>query len=75
MSLRLPATVAVLAAALVVAAFSPSPSASLVAQTGRPDVGSPAPLLDPPARVRTEWLTRTLAKHAFVVLVFYRGFW
>jgi hypothetical protein len=40
-----------------------------------PDVGSPAPLLDPPFGVRAGWLTRTLAQHSFVVLVFYRGFW
>jgi len=40
-----------------------------------PDVGSPAPLLDPPVGVRAGWLTRVLAQHAFVVLVFYRGFW
>lgn len=40
-----------------------------------PDVGSPAPLLDPPVGVRSDWLEPTLARHAFVVLVFYRGFW
>jgi hypothetical protein len=40
-----------------------------------PDVGSPAPLLDPPAGTRTAWLDGVLAQHAFVVLVFYRGFW
>ena len=40
-----------------------------------PDLGSPAPLFDPPAGVRANWLTRTLAQHSFVVLVFYRGFW
>jgi hypothetical protein len=40
-----------------------------------PNIGSPAPLLDPPAGVRESWLSETLAKHAFVVLVFYRGFW
>ena len=40
-----------------------------------PDVGSPAPLLDPPAGVRRAWLEQVLARHAFVVLVFYRGFW
>lgn len=40
-----------------------------------PDLGSPAPLLDPPVGVRANWLTRTLAQHSFVVLVFYRGFW
>lgn len=40
-----------------------------------PDLGSPAPLLDPPAGVRAGWLDQTLARHAFVVLIFYRGFW
>ena len=40
-----------------------------------PDLGSPAPLLDPPAGVRKGWLDRVSANHAFVVLVFYRGFW
>lgn len=40
-----------------------------------PDVGSPAPLLDPPVGVRGEWLKKVLAAHSFVVLVFYRGFW
>ena len=40
-----------------------------------PDIGSPAPLLDPPVGVRAGWLEGVLAKHAFVVLVFYRGFW
>jgi hypothetical protein len=38
-------------------------------------VGSPAPLLNPPVGSRTNWLQSTLAKHSFVVLVFYRGFW
>jgi len=40
-----------------------------------PEIGSPAPLLDPPAGVRKGWLDSALQKHAFVVLVFYRGFW
>ena len=40
-----------------------------------PELGSPAPLLDPPAGVRKGWLDSVAAKHAFVVLVFYRGFW
>ena len=31
--------------------------------------------LDPLPGVRTGWLEAALAKHAFVVLVFYRGFW
>lgn len=33
------------------------------------------PLLDPPAGVRTQWLDQVLAKHEFVVLLFYRGLW
>jgi hypothetical protein len=33
------------------------------------------PLLDPPVGVRAGWLDAQLAKHAFTVLVFYRGFW
>ena len=40
-----------------------------------PDLGSPAPMLDPPPGVRAGWIDGVLAKHAFVVLVFYRGFW
>ena len=40
-----------------------------------PGVGSPAPRLDPPAGVRVGWLEQVLARHAFVILVFYRGFW
>ena len=40
-----------------------------------PELGSAAPLLDPPAGVRSGWLEQTLARHAFVVLLFYRGFW
>jgi len=40
-----------------------------------PAVGSPAPLLDPPAGVRAAWLQQVLPRHTFVVLVFYRGFW
>jgi hypothetical protein len=31
--------------------------------------------LDPPAGARQSWLDEQLARHAFVVLVFYRGFW
>ena len=31
--------------------------------------------LDPPPGARRGWLDHTLTQHAFVVLVFYRGFW
>lgn len=31
--------------------------------------------LDPPAGTRDGWLEAKLAKHRFVVLLFYRGFW
>ncbi len=31
--------------------------------------------LDPPPGARRGWLDRILSQHAFVVLVFYRGFW
>jgi hypothetical protein len=40
-----------------------------------PAVGSPAPLLDPPEGVRKGWVDEALAKHSFVVFLFYRGFW
>ena len=42
------------------------------AGTGRED---PPAELDPLPGVRAGWLEEALAKHAFVVLVFYRGFW
>ena len=31
--------------------------------------------LDPPPGPRSSWLDETLSQHAFVVLLFYRGFW
>ncbi len=31
--------------------------------------------LDPPPGARREWLDRALSQHAFIVLVFYRGYW
>lgn len=40
-----------------------------------PEIGSVAPRLDPPAGQRAGWLDAAIARHAFVVLVFYRGFW
>lgn len=33
------------------------------------------PHLDPPAGVRASWLDEQMAKHGFIVVVFYRGFW
>ena len=38
------------------------------------DAQTPAEL-DPPPGARRGWLDQTLTQHAFVVLVFYRGFW
>ena len=32
-------------------------------------------LLDPPEGVRRQWLAEELAKHEFVLLLFYRGLW
>jgi len=37
--------------------------------------GQPPARLDPPPGARRGWLDRVLTQHAFVVLVFYRGFW
>jgi hypothetical protein len=31
--------------------------------------------LDPPPGPRRGWLDRTLDRHAFTVVLFYRGFW
>jgi len=33
------------------------------------------PHFDPPVGVRRSWLDDQLARHAFIVMVFYRGFW
>ena len=40
-----------------------------------PQGEKPQAELDPPPGVRSSWLDRTLSQHAFVVLLFYRGFW
>ena len=37
--------------------------------------GKPQAELDPPPGPRLRWLDEKLAQHAFVVLLFYRGFW
>ena len=33
------------------------------------------PLLDPPEGVRSGWLEAEMARHKFLVLLFYRGLW
>jgi len=38
-------------------------------------VGKPQAELDPPPGARLPWLDAAIAQHAFVVLLFYRGFW
>ena len=43
---------------------------------GQPAVeGKPQAELDPPPGARLPWLDAVIAQHAFVVLLFYRGFW
>ena len=37
--------------------------------------GKPQAKLDPPPGARLGWLDSVMAQHAFVVLLFYRGFW
>ena len=47
-------------------------------ETAAATADAPAELqaeLDPPPGARRDWLESVQAKHAFVVLVFYRGFW
>ena len=46
-----------------------------LADTNTSSVASPAPDLDPPSGTRTPWVNEALAKHKFVVLLFYRGLW
>ncbi len=44
-------------------------------ETIPPGPDKPQAELDPPPGVRRDWLDRALSQHAFVVLLFYRGFW
>jgi len=37
--------------------------------------GKPQAELDPPPGARLGWLDSVMAQHAFVVVLFYRGFW
>jgi len=48
---------------------------TLLDEAPAPDDAAPAPELDPPPGARRGWLDRELARHPFVLLVFYRGFW
>jgi hypothetical protein len=50
-----------------VALLDVAPSAS--------DEGLTPAELDPPPGARRGWLDRVLGQHAFIVLVFYRGYW
>jgi hypothetical protein len=54
-----------------VAAFDDDPASGIGGQSE----GQVEARLDPPPGARREWIDRVLAQHAFVVLVFYRGFW
>ena len=44
-------------------------------EEAKPEFGSVAPRLDPPAGERTGWIDEVTARHAFTVVLFYRGFW
>ena len=47
-----------------------------LADTITPQAGAkPQAELDPPPGVRSGWLDKARSQHAFVVLLFYRGFW
>ncbi len=49
--------------------------ASLEDERPDPAEGQPPAELDPPPGALRGWLDRALGQHAFVVLVFYRGYW
>ena len=42
---------------------------------GQQQQGKPQAELDPPPGARLSWLDAVMAQHAFVLLLFYRGFW
>ena len=52
-------------------AWQVEPADSALAQEG----AKPQAELDPPPGPRSRWLDEKLSQHAFVVLLFYRGFW
>ena len=50
--------------------WSVQPLDTTVSQQGRPQAD-----LDPPPGARLSWTDTVMSQHAFVVLLFYRGFW
>jgi hypothetical protein len=52
-----------------------SPWAIEIANNQSAFAGKPQAELDPPPGARLPWLDAVIAQHAFVVLLFYRGFW
>ena len=52
-----------------------SPWAIEMANNPSASTGKPQAELDPPPGARLPWLDAAIAQHAFVVLLFYRGFW
>ncbi len=58
-----------------VAAVDNNDDGNAASAIGGQSNGQVAARLDPPPGARREWIDRVLAQHAFIVLVFYRGFW
>lgn len=52
-----------------------SPWSIEIANSPLAQEGKPQAELDPPPGARLPWLDAVIAQHAFVVLLFYRGFW
>ena len=52
-----------------------SPWTIEIANNQSSSAGKPQAELDPPPGARLPWLDTVIAQHAFVVLLFYRGFW
>ena len=52
-----------------------SPWTIEIANNRSASAGKPQAELDPPPGARLPWLDAVIAQHAFVVLLFYRGFW
>ena len=52
-----------------------SPWTIEIANNQSSSASKPQAELDPPPGARLPWLDAVIAQHAFVVLLFYRGFW